>query len=407
MNTQKNDSKPNRVAILGAGLMGRMLAVALTQKSLANQYNVVLFDQDNEHGHDSAAYLAAAMLAPVAESAEASKNIMLMGEHSLNLWPEFLETLEAPVFFQQQGSLILSHDQDHAYLLDFQRRLKRRHTLSVKAMNYASIKRIEPGLDNQAKGFMHGLYLPNEGQLDNRELLSSLALTIKKRNIAWFHNTSVAHHGNAVIYNNQSTEFDWVIDCRGLGAKTDNANLRGVRGEVIRVHAPDVDLNRPVRLMHPRYPIYIAPKRNHHFVIGATQIESEDRRQPTIRSTLELLSSCYSVHKGFAEAEILEVKAGLRPALPDNEPKITVDGQSIQVNGLFRHGYLLAPTLVEQCVAVLQQAQAPTQSSSLANKLTAQKSAGLPNIELSTSHETDSTSVPLPFFKQLVEHAHV
>ncbi|MBN2866129.1 MAG: glycine oxidase ThiO [Thiotrichales bacterium] len=402
MDTPKNDSKPSRVAILGAGLMGRMLAVALTQKNLADEYNVVLFDQDNEHGHDSAAYLAAAMLAPLAESAEASKNIMRMGEQSLNLWPEFLETLEAPVFFQQQGSLILSHDQDRAYLLDFQRRLKRHNNQSVKALNKDAIEQLEPSLANQSKYFMNGLFLPNEGQLDNRELLSSLALTIKKRNIAWFRNTAVEHHGNEVIFNNQSTKFDWVIDCRGLGAKTVNANLRGVRGEVIRVHAPEVDLSRPVRLMHPRYPIYIAPKRNYHFVIGATQIESEDRRQPTIRSALELLSSCYSVHKGFAEAEILEMKAGLRPALPDNEPKITVDGQSIQVNGLFRHGYLLAPVLVEQCLAVIQQTQ-----TALKPKKTLKNSAGLPNIQLSSSHETDSNCVPPPFFEQLVEHAHV
>ena len=89
-----------RVAILGAGLMGRMLAVALTQKEQAtaiyrtnNSYQVTLFDKDDEQGHASAAYLAAAMLAPLAESAEASHNIMQLGERSLELWPRFLQTL--------------------------------------------------------------------------------------------------------------------------------------------------------------------------------------------------------------------------------------------------------------------------------------------------------------------------
>jgi len=418
--TNAPSQQPSRVAVLGAGLMGRMLAVALTQPASAQRYDITLFDQDNEHGHDSAAYLAAAMLAPLAESAESSQNIMRMGEHSLNLWPAFLETLEAPVFFQQQGSLILSHEQDYAYLLDFQRRLKRQAHSSVKTLNAAAIEQLEPSLGKQSKYLNKGLFLPNEGQLDNRELLSSLALTIQKRKITWLQNTAAEHHGNTVTFNNQSTAFDWVIDCRGLGAKTVNSNLRGVRGEVIRVHAPEVDISRPVRLMHPRYPIYIAPKRNHQFVIGATQIESEDRRPPTIRSALELLSSCYSLHKGFAEAEILEIKAGLRPALPDNEPKITVHGQTLQINGLFRHGYLLAPALVEQCLSVIQQAQTATQThiqsnqnSNLAKeKANAQKkarlhtSAGLPNIQLSTSHERASTFVQPPFFDQLVEQAH-
>ena len=105
--------------------------------------------------------------------------------------------------------------------------------------------------------------------------------------------------------------------------------------------------------MHPRYPIYIAPKEKHHFVIGATQIESEDKRQPTVRSCLELLSSCFSIHPGFAEAEVLEIKSGLRPTLSHNEPKIWMRENLIRVNGLFRHGYLLAPTVLEQCLALI------------------------------------------------------
>jgi len=401
MNTANNPLKPNRVAILGAGLMGRMLAVALTQPASEQRYDITLFDQDSAHGHDSAAYLAAAMLAPLAESAEASQNIMRMGEHSLNLWPAFLETLDAPVFFQQQGSLILSHEQDYACLLDFQRRLKRQAHSSVKTLNAAAIEQLEPSLGKQSKSLNKGLFLPNEGQLDNRELLSSLAQTIQKRKIAWLQNTAAEHRGNTVTFNHQSVAFDWVIDCRGLGAKTVNSNLRGVRGEVIRVHAPEVDISRPVRLMHPRYPIYIAPKRNHHFVIGATQIESEDRRKPTVRSALELLSSCYSLHKGFAEAEILEMKAGLRPALADNEPQITVSGQTIQVNGLFRHGYLLAPTLVENCLAIIQQAQ-----TALPSKQTGANLAGLPNIELNTLQAAQSPLIHPPFFEHLVERSH-
>lgn len=359
----------SNIAILGAGLMGRMMAVALTQPHHPT-CQVTLFDQDNEQGQASAAYLAAAMLAPLAESVDATRKVMEMGERSLSLWPEFLQTLAAPVFFQQQGSVILSFEQDQPFLLDFQRRLKRQDLMNVKTIKSDKIARLEPGLMEQTKQFRYGLYLPNEGQLDNRELLKSLAITIKQRDIAWLTNTEakVESNGNQVSFNNQKQTFDWVIDCRGLGAQSSMPNshsLRGVRGEVARVYAPDVNLTRPVRLMHPRYPIYIAPKQHHHFVIGATQIESEDQRQPTVRSSLELLSSCFSLHKGFAEAEILEIKSGLRPALHDNEPKILVKDQHIKINGLFRHGYLLAPAMVEQCLAVIQSNQPGLSSSKL------------------------------------------
>jgi len=366
-----------KVAILGAGLIGRMLAVALTQTKQINDYQITLFDQDDEQGHASAAHLAAAMLAPLAESVDATRQVMEMGERSLSLWPAFLETLAAPVFFQQQGSLILSFEQDQSFLLDFQRRLKRQDLMNVSVVKSHKITQLEPGFVEQSKHFRYGLYLPNEGQLDNRELLKSLATTLKQRDIAWFTNTKVEPIGNQVTYNNQTQHFDWIIDCRGLGAQDampSSHPLRGVRGEVIRVYAPDVHLTRPVRLMHPRYPIYIAPKQNHHFVIGATQLESEDQRRPTVRSALELLTSCFSLHKGFAEAEILEIKSGLRPALPNNEPKILVKDQHIKINGLFRHGYLLAPTIVEHCLAIIQS-----------------KKPGL-------------TSSKPPIFKDLVEH---
>jgi hypothetical protein len=65
--------------------------------------------------------------------------------------------------------------------------------------------------------------------------------------------------------------------------------------------------------VHPRYPLYIAPKPGHGvFVIGATEIESEDMSPASVRSTLELLSAAYAVHSGFAEARI----RGDRHAVP-------------------------------------------------------------------------------------------
>ena len=39
--------------------------------------------------------------------------------------------------------------------------------------------------------------------------------------------------------------------------------------------------------------------------------------------------------------------AGVRPAFADNVPKIVVRGRTIHVNGLYRHGFLLAPVLAE------------------------------------------------------------
>ena len=128
-----------------------------------------------------------------------------------------------------------------------------------------------------------------------------------------------------------------------------------MRGEVVRIHAPGVSLTRPTRLLHPRYPLYIAPKPGDVFVIGATEIESDDLSPASVRSTLELLSAAYTVHPGFAEARILEILAQCRPVLPDNLPALRWLGpRRLQVNGLYRHGFLIAPAILDammECVA--------------------------------------------------------
>lgn len=121
------------------------------------------------------------------------------------------------------------------------------------------------------------------------------------------------------------------------------------------LHAPNVHLSRPTRLIHPRYPIYIAPKENGIFKIGATEIESDDLSPVSVRSAMELLSAAYSVDTGFGEARILELVAQCRPTLPNNLPAVRRLGpRCLQVNGLYRHGYLIAPAMVDVMLQLMQ-----------------------------------------------------
>ena len=125
-------------------------------------------------------------------------------------------------------------------------------------------------------------------------------------------------------------------------------DLRGVRGELLHLHAPEVTLHHPIRLAHPRYPLYIVPRSDQLFVVGATEIESNDAGSITVRSALELLSAAYSMHSGFSEGRLVETCVDCRPAFPDHLPRITCEPGLIRVNGLYRHGFLLAPLLVEK-----------------------------------------------------------
>ena len=90
-------------------------------------------------------------------------------------------------------------------------------------------------------------------------------------------------------------------------------------------------------------------------MIGATEIESDDLSPASVRSTLELLSAAYTVHSGFAEARIVEIATQCRPALPDNNPGLRIlNERTLQINGLYRHGFMIAPAMLDATLAVLR-----------------------------------------------------
>jgi len=327
------------IAVVGFGLTGRLAALEL---SLA--HNVTVYEADDAQALNSAGLVAAAMLAPLAESVLCEQDLALMGLDSISRWPGILAQLDDTVFFQQQGTLVVAHQQDRGDLQSFTERLKPLANHHAQQLSGAHISELEPELSGR---FNQGVYLPCEGQIDNQAFYQASFKTLKARGVKF-------NFGKNINCQQLQQSHDYIIDCRGLGAKSAQCKLRGVRGEVIRLHAPEVNLTRPVRLMHPRYPLYIAPKPNHEYVVGATEIESQDNGPATVRSTLELLSAVYTVHSGFAEARIINIQTGLRPAFSDNRPQVKHQGNVISINGLYRHGYLLAPSLVAEAVSLIK-----------------------------------------------------
>ncbi len=351
-------------AIVGGGLMGRLLALSLARGGA----RVDLYDKGGPGGGNAAARIAAAMLAPLAESAITENSVVGMGLYSLPRWKEILQEISSPVFFQQEGSLILWHRQDASDAERFAAHLEKNCRINTdlsapQKLGHEDLLLLEPGV---ADRFHQGLFLPNEGQLDNRQLLDALIieLDLAKVDCRWH-----SEIDPATLRQQQS--YTAVIDCRGTGAKelwksTDTQNtLRGVRGEVIRLYAPEVKLRRPTRLIHPRYPIYIAPKENDVYVVGATEIESDDVSEMSVRSAMELLSAVYTVHSGFAEARILEMSTQCRPTLKNNLPEIRIKKDSgladfVLINGLYRHGFMIAPAVLDCALEVLDQGSSKT-----------------------------------------------
>ena len=372
----------SHMLVLGAGLMGRLLAIALSKRGA----QVDLFDKSGPDAQHAAARIAAAMLAPLAESAITEDAVVRMGIYSLPRWKSLIDELSSPVYFQQDGTLILWHRQDASDAERFAAHLEKNCLSNTalhapQSLDNQALRNLEPGV---ADRFTQGLYLPHEGQLDNRQLLEALLaeLMLMKVPCHW-------HQAVEPEALRQDQNYDWVIDCRGLGAKDSwkntsdsSKNLRGIRGEVIRLHAPEVKLRRPTRLIHPRYPIYIAPKENDIYVVGATEIESDDLSEMSVRSAMELLSAVYTVHSGFAEARILEMSTQCRPTLQDNLPAIHIHrekGQSdlILVNGLYRHGFMIAPAILDCVLEILELGTSPTAHELGLNITAAERQSGV------------------------------
>lgn len=329
-----------KIGIVGAGIAGRILAWQMIKKG----YEVTLFDKNSLNSEAACSFAAAGILSPLAELEMAEPTIFELGSRSMQLYPELIKELEHPVFYRQIGSLVTAHSSDKVELNHFHRMLKHKLDRCDDYVQNIAIADKEPELAHMGDG----LWVTNEGQLDTIGLLNVLQQVLLKKGVEWKEQVEVqAIEPRQIKTNAEIHAFDCVFDCRGMGAKS-QIPLRAVRGELLWLQAPDVKIEHLTRLVHPRYRIYIVPRPNNIYLLGATEIESEDYSPVSVRSSLELLSAAYSLHKSFGEARIIKQVVNCRPALPDNLPQIELqDGIGI-INGLYRHGILLAPAAVEE-----------------------------------------------------------
>ncbi|MFN0218635.1 MAG: FAD-dependent oxidoreductase [Hyphomicrobium sp.] len=308
------------ITVVGAGVVG--LWQALTLARAGNR--VRLIESSELPFSDGASRWAGAMIAPDCEAESAPRQVRDLGRQALGVWRETYPGLV------EKGTLVVAAARDAGELQRFAR-VTERHRL----VDGDEIAAFEPEL---ALRFSKALFFSGEAHLNAGAALGWLLQASRDAGVEVI---------LATTWNGVADEM--TIDCRGYAAKNDLKSLRGVRGERILVAAPDVALTRPIRLVHPRHPIYVVPQGDTRYVIGATVIEREDDGSMTVKSALELLGSAYALHPAFAEAEIIDFGAAVRPAFPDNAPKVIVEtgGLIIRVNGAYRHGFLLAPVLAK------------------------------------------------------------
>jgi len=306
------------ITVVGAGVMGLAIATELSSRGIAVQI------AGRPAGAEACSWYAGGMLAPFCEGEAAEEPVTRHGRIAADWW----QMHGVPV--TRNGTLVVSPARDRTELARFARRTTTHRDIAPGE--------IEPDLDR----FPRGLFFQDEAHLSPRVALETLTANLRVAGVAF-----------------GAEPAGRIIDARGLAARDALPDLRGVRGEMLVIRCRDVSLSRPVRLLHPRIPLYIVPRGDGIFMLGATTVESAHRGPVTVRAVLEMLSAAYALHPAFAEAEVLELGADARPAFPDNLPRIRRKGGIIYANGLYRHGFLLSPAMARMVADYLETGQRP------------------------------------------------
>lgn len=305
----------SRWSVIGDGVTGLCVATLLAERG--ESLEVIASEQ-----YRAASHWAGGMLAPWCEGESAPPEVVELGQRSAAWWSARVDGVAC------HGTLVVAPPRDAPEL--------RRFARMTDAHQWVEPGTLEPDL---AGRFARALFFAAEAHLDPRRAMQQLREKLLRAGVN-------VHHGQPA---------GRVIDCRGIHAADKLPGLRAVRGEMLILHSTEVQFSRPIRLLHPRFPCYLVPRAQGHFMLGATMVESHDDSPISARALMELLSAAYAIHPALAEARIVESGTGLRPAWPDNIPEIHYRNGIYYLNGMYRHGFLLAPLMAEKLMHQLKQ----------------------------------------------------
>ncbi|MQW88529.1 glycine oxidase ThiO [Sinorhizobium saheli] len=320
------------VLIKGAGVAGLAAAFELSRRGIA----VEVVDAAETVGGGASSY-AGGMIAPYCEREAADEAVLALGLSAADWWAE---AVPGEIF--RRGTLVIAAGRDSGELDRFAAR-----TRGYERVGGNAIGKLEPDL---AGRFDRALFFAEEAHLDPRKAMAGLYERLVESGVRF-------HLGGADSPSEAS--FSTVVECTGAAAIAATPGLRGVRGEMLFLETAEISLSRPVRLLHPRHPLYIVPRENNRFMVGATMIETDDDGPITARSVMEFLNAAYAVHPAFGEARVVEMGVGVRPAFADNLPRVLDRDDGFAIAGMYRHGFLLAPAMARQLAERLCGAKHP------------------------------------------------
>jgi glycine oxidase len=332
--------------IVGAGIIG-----CAAGEALARQGAVVTFVDPRGVGA-GATRASAGMLTPYSEGRH-SAELQALGLRSLALWDAFFERLaEMDVVrpaYGRTGSLHVALDEAQARALAMQAQEDEAQGIPSTLLTASDVQRMEPGLTPACTA---ALLIPAHGYVSASDVTQALWQSASARGARMIHDavTRIAAAAGRIVVETTTGrhEASMVVlsaGCWAGGVAVEGAKplpVRPVRGQLVHLRTP-VPLASRI-LWGPR--CYIVPWSDGTLLVGSTVEEVGFDERPTAAGARELLDAVIDLLPDARAAGLAEVRAGLRPATPDELPVI---GRSTRVPGLihatghYRNGVLLAP----------------------------------------------------------------
>src|SRR5947209_10802302 len=350
---------PNRydVVVVGAGVVGMSCGWRAAQRGLS----VLVVDRDRPGAGSSG--VAAGMLAPVTEADFGEQALLRLNLDAASAWPAFADELGADSGYEPHGALVVAADRDDAEELRRLHAFQRSLGLDAEWLGPRACRRLEPGLSPRIAG---GIHAAGDHQVDPRALLPALSRAldaaggelvcgaeVEAVELDGDRATGVRIRGDVAIAAGE------VVVAAGPWSTSiaPAPPVRPVKGQILRFAAAERLARRLIRT--PR--CYVVTRAGGEVVIGATQEERGFDTRITADGLFRLLEAALEVLPDVGELELVEARARLRPASPDNAPMVGRFGVEglVWATGHHRNGILLAPVTADAVCDVICCGEAP------------------------------------------------
>jgi len=350
------------VVVIGAGAIGAAVAWRCARRGRS----VTVVDPDLSRG---AWHTAAGMLAPATELHTTEQPLLHLGLESLARWPQFAAELTresgVDLGYRETGTVLVAWDAADLATLRILHTLAESLGVEASLLTGRELRELEPAL---AAGIPGAYHAPGDHQVDPRRLHEALLVACRRRGVTFVESPGavltdrdqvrgVRVAGGEVLRSTRVVVAAgaWSGQVEGV-PEAARVPVRPVKGQTLRLRLRGRPrLTRVVRGNVQGSPVYIVPRSDGSYVVGASSEEAGFDTAPRAGAVYELLRDAQALFPELGEATLEQVCTGLRPGSPDNAPVIgpsQVEGL-VWATGHHRNGILLTPVTADAVASLL------------------------------------------------------